>query len=78
MERLRMTVITTTSLIILLFITGIIGFAAYLIISDFISNKKWKQLIWFSIGLLALILNLAINSWILTSIVLISVFFWGD
>lgn len=71
-----MTTITTISIIALLFITGIIGIAAYLMIDDFISNKKWKQLIWFSIGLLALILNLAINSWVLTAIVFISLFFW--
>lgn len=74
-----MTTITITALtILLIFIGGIIGLAAYLMISDFISNKKWKQLIWFSIGLLALILNLAINSWVLTAIVFISIFFWGD
>ena len=73
-----MTVITTTSLIILLFITGIIGFAAYLIINDYIRRKKWSQLICFCIGLFALILNLFVNSWFLTFIVFLSIFLVSD
>lgn len=73
-----MTTITTIYIIILIFIGSIIGFAAYLIIDDYISKKKWSQLICFSIGLFCLILNLFVNSWILTFLVFMSIFLWGD